>query len=312
MADSTLVAIQKKVRRLTRSPDTTLLDTTDLNEYINTFISFDMPSHVRLFNRLREFNFFCEPNNDLITITQPSPIITIHPPIFIGGYQVWYQQDPQNFYNNWPRNQFLETTTPTGDGVTLIFNGVLTQTPILRREVLINSVTATNDGLQVSDNGLGILTGDGVGTIDYLTGAFTVTWTTAPANGADINAQYVPYVASRPTSLLYYNNEIILRPVPDQVYRISVQAQQKPTELMAAADFPDIQQWWQYIAYGTAKKIFEDRMDMDSVQMIMPEFLKQEELVLRTTTNQLKEERVATIYTQQIDGFDTNFNNRNW
>jgi uncharacterized HAD superfamily protein len=61
---------------------------------------------------------------------------------------------------------------------------------------------------------------------------------------------------------------------------------------------PQLEQWWQYIAYGTAKKIFEDRMDLDSVQQIMPEFKQQERLVLRTTLTQQANERTVTIYTQ--------------
>ena len=60
----------------------------------------------------------------------------------------------------------------------------------------------------------------------------------------------------------------------------------------------DRPQWWQYIAYGASKKIFEDRMDNDSVDLIMPEFKTQERLVLRTTLTQQANERTVTIYTQ--------------
>jgi hypothetical protein len=48
-------------------------------------------------------------------------------------------------------------------------------------------------------------------------------------------------------------------------------------------------------------------MDVESIAMIMPEFTMQERLVLRRTIVQQTKERVATVYTQQVDG-----GNNNW
>lgn len=328
MADSTLAAIQKKVRRLTRSPDSSQLSTNDLNEYINTFIQFDFPGHVRLFNRLIEQKYYTEPNDDQIAIDQPTSIVTFHQPVYIDGRPVYYTQDPADFYGRWPRNDQIVDTGLQGDGVTNTFNGTLPSsitTPILPRQVLFSSIAANNVGLQLIDTklinqgNLGNLADPGTtpsdtvpdinNQINYLTGTFVLTFLSPPANGTPIMAHVWPYQAARPQSVLWYNKILTLRPVPDQSYELRLQAQVRPTELLNSSDFPDLQQWWQYIAYGAAKKIFEDRMDTDSVQMIMPEFMKQEELVLRTTTNQIKEERVATIYTQQIDGLYRNYNN---
>ena len=42
-------------------------------------------------------------------------------------------------------------------------------------------------------------------------------------------------------------------------------------------------------------------MDLDSVQLIMPEYKKQEALVLRKTIVQNTNERVATIFSDQIN-----------
>jgi hypothetical protein len=111
--------------------------------------------------------------------------------------------------------------------------------------------------------------------------------------------QCVPVVTALPQALLYYDNTFFLRPVPDQPYNINFEAYIRPTFLMETTDNPQLNEWWQYIAYGAAKKIFEDRMDMDSVQMIMPEYKKQETLCLRRTLVQLSNERTGTIYTEQ-------------
>ncbi len=73
----------------------------------------------------------------------------------------------------------------------------------------------------------------------------------------------------------------------------------QPTELLLSNQSPDLQEWWQYIAYGAAKKVFEDRMDLDSVQQIMPEFKMQERLCLRRSIVQQTSQRSTTIYTDQ-------------
>jgi len=57
---------------------------------------------------------------------------------------------------------------------------------------------------------------------------------------------------------------------------------------------PEISEWWQYIAYGAAKKVFEDRMDLESVQLIEPEFREQETLVLRRTIVQQSNKRAIS------------------
>ena len=68
---------------------------------------------------------------------------------------------------------------------------------------------------------------------------------------------------------------------------------------MNTSQNPQLNEWWQYIAYGAARKIFQDRMDWDSVALVEPEYKKQEALCLRRTIVQYTNERVATIYTEQ-------------
>jgi hypothetical protein len=140
----------------------------------------------------------------------------------------------------------------------------------------------------------------GTGTIDYFTGAFNFDFSAAPATGATINSQTVPQTLAIPQAILFYENKFVLRPVPDQVYTVNFEVYQRPVELLASGQIPELQEYWQYIAYGAAKKVFEDRMDTDSVQQIFPEFKTQERLVLRRTIVQITTQRTATIYTEQI------------
>ena len=137
---------------------------------------------------------------------------------------------------------------------------------------------------------------------NYVTGNFTITFPNPPASGAPINSQTVLVQPSIPQTILFYDGAFVLRPVPDQAYRITVEAFIRPTELLLSTDAPKLSEWWQYIAYGAAKKVFEDRMDLESVQQIMPEYHKQMLLIQRRTIVQQTNQRTSTIFTEQTGG----------
>jgi len=318
---TTLQTIRNKVRLLTRTPSTAQLSDTDLDNYINTFIAYDLPDHVSLFDVKTTFSFYCQPNIDVYytdtthtnAVQTPTTSVlydfinkytSIDNPLIIAGYESYLTQSRQSLYEQYPLiNNIL--TVNTGNGVTTVFTGTLNALPVLRNEVTFGSTDINGLGLTLADDGLGNLVdpqfATSTGTINYITGAYTLTWATAPANGAPILAETVPYVASRPTTMLFYDNKFTLRPVPDKPYKITFDVFFRPVAFLATpgTQNPLLQDWWQYIAYGAAKKIFEDRMDQDSVASIMTEFKQQERLVLRKTLKNQSKERAATIYSEQ-------------
>ncbi len=332
MAVHTLTDIQQKVRRLTRTPSEAQLTTTQLNEYINTFVVYDFPEHLRTFNLRTTFTFYCNPyqdvyNTDTSVLPTSNPLydfqnkyLTVHPPVYIAGYQVLYTQSPEQFFNIYPKIESINLITQ-GDGVTTAYSGVIgnlnpllpnltsSVTAILPGSVLFSSVDINNSGIAYNDipvypsNGTGVLvdanTGIAAGTVNYLTGQYTVTFVVAPKAGANINSQVVFYQPSLPQAILYYANQFTLRPVPDQPYQINLEVYQAPVDLIGANAVPLLNEWWQYIAYGAAKKILEDRMDLDTVALILPEFLKQQCLINRRNIVQYTNERPSTIYTEQ-------------
>lgn len=342
---SQLANIRTKVRRLTLSPSTSQLSDADIDNYVNNFVLYDFPEHLRLFNMRKTFTFYTQPNVDTYdtnTTVATDPLynfnniyISVHQPIYVAGYLTTYTQDRSQFFNVYPKINTIASIGQTGDGVTTTFTGQVNsqqsiipaalnqvQIALLQNNVLFDSIDANNNGLALVDvpynNELGylvipnqavtaVLPPDQTNNyINYLTGQFSITFPTAPASGETINSQTVVYQPSRPLMMLFYDNKFTLRPVPDQPYRVDMEVYQRPAELLAG-NTPEISQWWQYIAYGAAKKVFEDRMDLDSVQLIMPEFKKQEALVLRKTLVQITNERVATIYTDQTNlGPDNN------
>jgi len=323
--NSTLAAIQQKVRRLTRTPSQAQLTDDDLNNYINTFVVYDFPEHLRTFQLRRPFNFWCDPFVDVYntdTSLDPSnPLynfqnkyITVHPPVYIAGYQAFYTQSRTQFFGIYPFVNQISSIGISGDGVATAFSGTLANTqgyPVLQGNVLFSSVNSSAQGLALVDianspfDGSGILVVPGttasLGTINYITGAYSFNFPTAPAAQAPINSQVYAYQPTLPVAMLYYNNQFTLRPIPDQPYQINFEVYARPTYLMATDQTPELEEQWQYIAYGAAKKIFEDRMDIDSVQLIMPEFKMQERLCLRRTLVQNKNERTATIYTESSE-----------
>lgn len=316
---STLSQIRIKVRRLTRTPSIVQMTDTELDEYINTFVLYDFPEHLRLFSLRETLTFYTRGYIDTYETNTTNPTdplynfknkyITVHEPAYVAGYNTFFSQSREQFFGIYPMINFI-TQIGAGDGVTTVFNGTLANVPVMQNNVLFSSLDSNNVSLAVIDQpfneSLGTLvvadTGVGVGTINYIDGTYTITFPTAPGVGVAVNAQVVPYVPGRPLAMCFFDDKFLMRPIPDQPYRVDVEVYVRPTELLNSAAQPKLSQWWQYIAYGAAKKIFEDRMDMDSVQMIMPEFTKQETLVLRTTIVQQTKERTSTIYTEQTTG----------
>lgn len=370
---STLVSIQTKVRRLTRSPSESQLTTADLNNYINTFVVYDFPEHLRTFNLRKPFSFWCNPYQDEYSTDVASfggasqaeqnilynfqnNVLTVHPPVYIAGYQGFYSQSREQFYGIYPNTNSIQSIGTTGDGVTTSFTGVVNSaypgvfpnpgvnnqqggSVLVKRNVLFESVDVNGNGISLVDVPIiDSTTGNPTvwgnlyvpgstayqaalvtppmaaapytpvigGTpnannyINYATGAFTITFPYAPASGMAINSQTIPQIVALPQAMLWYGNKFVLRPVPDQPYQVNFEVFLRPTALLNSSDQPLLAEYWQYIAYGAAKKIFEDRMDLDSVQLIMPEFKKQEALCGRRNIVQWTNERAATIYTEQV------------
>jgi hypothetical protein len=118
------------------------------------------------------------------------------------------------------------------------------------------------------------------GTVNYVTTQITVNFPVAPAAGTMINVWAAQYQCGRPYNLLFWNNEITIRPVPDNVYLVEVETYQTPSQFMATTDHPILNQWSQYIAYGVSLELLRDRQDMEGVQNLMEGFKRQEALVL--------------------------------
>ena len=91
-----------------------------------------------------------------------------------------------------------------------------------------------------------------------------------------INVWAATYQTGRPYNLLFWNNELTIRPVPDNIYLCEVETFQTPAQFMQTTDNPVLNQWAQYIAYGAAREILRDRQDMEGVANLEEGFKRQE------------------------------------
>lgn len=327
MADSTLNAIRKKVRRLTRSPSITQISNAEIDEYINTFVLYDMPANLKLFSLRKTFSFFCNPyrgtykTNTTNATDQfydfKNKYSTLYEPMYVDGNQLSFSVSRDEFNSLYPQT-ITRATIATGDGLTVVYTGTLSAAPMIQSEVAFSSIDSSGNAIVLRDvpvvdaNGNPTNVGNlyalgaepaippaaiiATNTINYVTGVYSITFSATPAQGELIEAHTIVYSPTRPNALLFFNNEISIRPIPDKAYRISFEVESLPSELLNNNDVPDLKEWWQYIAYGAAKKILEDRTDFESIAPIILSMKEQEIFVMRKTIQQQSTQRTRTIY----------------
>jgi len=311
---STLEKIRTKVRRLTRSPSISQLPDADIDTYVNSFLLYDLPSHITLSSLASTFTFYSKPNISVYATTTTDTTDSlynfdnlytcIHSTAYIAGFGARFYQSREEFYNDHSYTSTIRSIG-TGNGVTTSYSGTISDAPLTQNHILFSSHSSTYESLSIVDLPTSTVSGNlvaqntttSLGTINYITGIYSFDYGTAPANEATVSAHFIPYIAGQPHSILYYDNEFTLYPTPDQAYKITIDVQKRPSALLQSSSMPELSRWWEFISYGCAKKIFEDRMDIESIAKITPEFRKQELLVLRPSILQQTGNRVSTIYT---------------
>jgi hypothetical protein len=289
---SRLSSIRIKIRRLTKSPSEAQLTDADIDSYINSFILYDMPTSVSLNSLKTVLRFYTEPYVDSYatdTNDTDSPLYHFKDnytlasnTVYISGNLTYWTASRSDFYTQYPRS-VTSQSIGTGDDVETNFTGTLDSYPLLPNSIIFASQDLGDNYIKVYDDGAGNIIGDGNGDIDYITGVYDVTFDTAPGDGYDVYSQSASHKVSMPTTMLFYENTFHLRPVPDKAYAIEVEVFKRPTELLLDADLPDLYQWWEYIAFGSARKILIDKSDFEGAALLEIEMEKKEEQVLNKT-----------------------------
>lgn len=319
-ADTDLTAMRTKFRRMAKTPSSNQITDEQIDDYLNWFYLYSLPEELRMFDLKTNYSFYTEKNRDKYTFPVNS-FVSIEPPSYISGFESFYSQSQEEFYRIYPKNQDIQVIG-SGDGTAGPYNLTLSNAPVIRGCVGItstdgagNTVTFRDDPNNISsDTGsLFIAEEDGtlgtaVGTIIYSTGVVSIT--TNPINlqsGADITGEAVPFTASRPTAILFFDNHFVLRPVPDKGYKVELAAFAYPTQLINSNQNPLLRQWWEMLSMGGVLKFFTDTRQIEAYKFYKPLYDEQERLAQRKTLKILQSQRSQTIYTEQSQTPQNNF-----
>lgn len=286
----TLTQIRQKVRGVTGTPSTAQLSDAAIDEYIDNYYLYHLPYELSTLRLKEWYQISTIPNQ--ATYPVPEDMLVLEPPVYCGGLEIAWHQSPRSFYQLWLPTKTRSNPLLTGNGGN-VYATTLYATPVVAGTVLVGSGPES-----LIDDGVGGLssTQGGTGTINYLTGAVTMNFFLPVGAGVAIQAEWQPYVAARPRDILFYNQELVMRPVPDVAYMVQIANVIRPSA-MTALDSPLYLDWWEYLALGASLLIFEDRGDLDMRAQYEPIMESKRKVAQRRTLMQLSNQRAPSPYT---------------
>jgi len=134
----------------------------------------------------------------------------------------------------------------------------------------------------VNTSNPGLINPTNIGFVNYVTGEidFTLPSGISLSSGTLFTVWVSQYQPGRPYSLLFWNNEFTIRPVPKLIHKVEVETYLTPIQFYESTQLPILNQWAQYLAYIASMEILRDRNDFDGVEGLREGFLRQEALVL--------------------------------
>ena len=274
-----LQQMENTVRRMTARYTEQQMTTAQIDSYINLAYTLHFPEQFKNLKLTKPYVFLTTPNVDTYDfiyedmptnpqtgeqITSATPgNIQITPPVYCQGYILRYYQDKTTFYRIC-RILVSISRLEVDSGMPQAYSGVIPSTPFYRAQldifgnvtepgVIISAFTSGNSSNENytltdvpqtnSDRGLLYEPNNpvSVGNVNYITGVYTFTPSGSAVidSGANIYASVVPYQSSRPTDVLFYNQQIIFRPCPQQIYEVEFHMSQQPTQLIASKALPN-------------------------------------------------------------------------
>ncbi len=325
-AQNTYAQIEKLIRRLTASSSESSLKSADIQEQTNAFYSQDFPYAIKLDQMRSVYTFYTRPYIDRYPL-DVNYNQGVRAPMYVEGIQGSFFKDRNEFFNMWPRwpSKFQPAS---GNGSIQQFNFTIPG-PFLSKEVTLGIADISGSEIVISDsNGDGILylqvpnpvvsvpsyatnpvqpgmynvnTGNpgliqvtAVGTVNYVTGVFAINL--APVNltpaATTWNVFVSQYQTGRPYSLLLWNNEFHIRPIPKLVHKVEIETYLTPVQFMQTTD----------------------SQDFDGLANLMEGFKRQEALVLERQGVEEIGSRNATIFasSQNNQGWNNNMYGSGW
>ena len=330
-ADTSVQGIRQDTREYVGISSQSLLPDATIDQEINYFYTANIPESIKLDQLKCVYTFYTIPYVDRYPI-DVNQYQSFREPVFIDGLRAAYYKDRLQFYAWWPNvRTYLQPAF--GDGVTTSFNFTLRSVPIVATTFMASATdvtgfqlicadeggtqTATSPLLQIFRNNLGNITppfpttsplppnplpnppyNNVVGSINYQTGQVSITWPTAPAANQPIYVNFYAPTTGRPNSLLYWNNEIVIRPVPRLSHQITLEAYQTPMQFLTSTNQPFLTNFKRYISLGCAINLLQRIDDNDRAMRLMPAFEAAEGRVLERQANEEIGQSNATIFNQ--------------
>jgi len=285
-------------------------DETILN-YINIFVTQDMPQNIQLLSYKTWYRFILQPNIDKYVFPQ-NQFSGVFGDVFVLGIPVRTYQDVNKFALDWLLNNYT-VTAGVGNGsstytLRLPFPAIRGYTDFLGTiypGLYISAALNESTNMVVSDNGTGGLLNSSnelCGSVDYLTGAATVTFPSAVPSGTPIYGNTQTYQKGQPTACLFYNQTFTFRNPPDKSYVAAVAAYVNPIAYAETTQPVIISNMFKYFAYGTARYMLLELKDLSQLQILDGLFKEQERMLLRISTRQRFQSRSPTIFNSGYSG----------
>ena len=321
-ADSTVVAIRAKVRHLTNSPGINSLTDAKIDQTLNDIYNTDFAYGIKVDQMRDVYEIYTEPYIDRYPL-DVNYNQGVRGPAYFDGTQGSLFKDRRQFFNLWPnvlteftpasgdgntqsfpftiqgpfvsKEVIIGSVDTAGNAISITDDGngnlyylrpnPQTSVPAFNtnpaKAGMYNQNTG-NPGLYNMANNV-VNPAVAMGTVNYVTGAFTLDFTVPnviPAAEQPITVRVSQYQTGKPYNILFWNNEFTIRPIPDKIHKITVEVYLTPIQFMLTTDNPILNQWAKYLAYLTAAEIQRERNDFDGVRELQEGAKRQEALVL--------------------------------
>lgn len=287
--------IQTVTRQISGQLSAVNLSIEDLKFNINSYYQYDLPRKLKIEEFYFQYTFPLYQNVAVYDLpgdfANGLAFTHVEPKLFVNGRPINYTQDTNVFYAQTPIDFSIETVG-VGNGITTAFAYTTNFQPIVSgvpSSVMIASIPGQTNPpgiqMQLIDDGVGNLTGDGTGTVNYIAGIINVIFTIAPPINSTIQVTYNFRQVGVPNTALFYARQFTFFPCPDTVYQARIDAFKQPVAMVGDSDVPLKPEWGEIIAIGAAMKILRNFGQWDKYKEVEQTYFKEEWSKLMSDTD---------------------------
>jgi len=318
-SNPTVAGIRSEVRDYVGISSASILPDSTIDQELNYFYTANIPESIKMDQLRTVYTVYTLPYVDRYPV-DVNKYQSLRDPVLVDGLRARFMKDRGLFYSSWPNvRTYLQPAY--GDGVTTSFTFTLRGIPIAPTTFMCSvpdisgyELIGADDGgrqsiqgniLQVIRNSVGNYTppfpdlsplpptplpnppySNIIGTIDYVSGVVNLNFPTPPAAGAAIRVNFFCYSPGRPNTVLYWNNELIIRPIGKYSHKIDMEAYMTPLEFLSSTDTPFLNNFKRYLSLGVAMNILRKLGDTQKKQDLEADFNLEQTKVLERQANE--------------------------